>query len=59
MKALVMDDAPVALDLVAHFLGIATHDNVNAAPSPQPRGWRWTQGTDRLRSADGHADRIG
>jgi hypothetical protein len=22
-----------ALDLVAHFLGIATHDNINAAPS--------------------------
>ena len=23
----------VELDLVAHFLGIATHDNINAAPS--------------------------
>lgn len=26
-------DGSVDLDLVAHFLGIATHDNINAAPS--------------------------
>jgi hypothetical protein len=25
-------DDPAALDLVAHFLGIATHNNDNAAP---------------------------
>jgi len=43
MKTLTILDSPdmlktglggdCALDLVAHFLGIATHDNVNAAPS--------------------------
>ncbi len=26
-------DDQIVLDLVAHFLGIATHDNDNAAPS--------------------------
>lgn len=33
----------IILDLVAHFLGIAPHDNVNAAPSalsfPQKSVW--------------------
>ncbi|MBY6201414.1 response regulator [Maritalea mobilis] len=33
MKVMLVDDDPIALDLVAHFLGIATHHNVNAAPS--------------------------
>ncbi len=32
----VYDDLAV-LDLVAHFLGIATHHNINAAPSAAPR----------------------
>ncbi|UWQ95648.1 hypothetical protein K3728_18660 [Rhodobacteraceae bacterium M385] len=33
MKVETIHDDPVALDLVAHFLGIADHDNINAAPS--------------------------
>ncbi len=33
MKEFVFRDDPALLDLVAHFLGIATHDNVNAPPS--------------------------
>ena len=33
MKVLVIDDDPAVLDLVVHFLGLATHHNVNAAPS--------------------------
>lgn len=33
MKEFVLRDDPAVLDLVAHFLGIATHDNVNAPPS--------------------------
>ncbi|WP_442639980.1 hypothetical protein [Roseicyclus sp.] len=33
MKVFVFDDDPAVLDLVAHFLGIAVHDNVNAPPS--------------------------
>lgn len=33
MQVVAIDSDPAALDLVAHFLGIATHDNVNAAPS--------------------------
>lgn len=33
MKVLAVDDDHAVLDLVAHFLGIATHDNENAAPS--------------------------
>lgn len=30
-------DDPLVLELVAHFLGIATHHNKNAAPSPSSR----------------------
>jgi hypothetical protein len=33
MKVLAVGDDQAALDLVAHFLGIATHDNDNVAPS--------------------------
>lgn len=33
MKVIAVDDDQAMLDLVAHFLGIVTHDNVNAAPS--------------------------
>lgn len=33
MFVLPYTDGPVVLDLVAHFLGVASHDNVNAAPS--------------------------
>ena len=33
MKVLTVYDDPTVLDLVAHFLGIATHHNDNAAPS--------------------------
>ncbi|MDO8884553.1 MAG: hypothetical protein U0934_17565 [Pseudotabrizicola sp.] len=33
MKVLMIDDDQATLDLVAHFLGIATHHNINAAPS--------------------------
>ena len=33
MQVSAIDHDPAALDLVAHFLGIATHDNVNAAPA--------------------------
>lgn len=33
MKTYPFDDDGAVLDLVAHFLGIATHDNVNAPPS--------------------------
>lgn len=33
MKVLAVDDDQAILDLVAHFLGIATYHNVNAAPS--------------------------
>ncbi|RFP88267.1 hypothetical protein DZK27_09255 [Rhodobacteraceae bacterium 63075] len=33
MQLVAIDDDGAALDLVAHFLGIASHDNVNAAPS--------------------------
>lgn len=34
MKVLTVHDDHAILDLVMHFLGIATHHNVNAAPSP-------------------------
>jgi hypothetical protein len=30
-------DDPLVLELVAHFLGIATHHNKNAAPSASAR----------------------
>tara|TARA_R110002049_G_scaffold217251_3_gene388679 strand:+ start:5452 stop:5625 length:174 start_codon:yes stop_codon:yes gene_type:complete len=30
-------DDPLVLELVAHFLGIATHHNKNAPPSASPR----------------------
>lgn len=33
MNVFAVDDGQPMLGLVAHFLGIATHDNVNAAPS--------------------------
>jgi DNA-binding NtrC family response regulator len=33
MKVLAVDDDQAILDLVVHFLGIATHHNVNAAPT--------------------------
>lgn len=33
MQVSAIDHDPAALDLVAHYLGIATHDNVNASPS--------------------------
>lgn len=33
MKVFGIDDGQAVVDLVAHFLGIATHHNVNAAPS--------------------------
>lgn len=33
MKVLAVDDDQAMLDLLVHFLGIATHHNVNAAPS--------------------------
>ena len=33
MKVLALEDDGATLDLVAHFLGIATHHNVNAAPA--------------------------
>ena len=33
MKVLAFEDDGATLDLVAHFLGIATHHNVNAAPA--------------------------
>jgi len=33
MKVLGIDDGQAVVDLVAHFLGIATHHNVNAAPA--------------------------
>lgn len=33
MKVLMVEDDQVILDLVAHFVGIAIHHNVNAAPS--------------------------
>ena len=33
MKVHALDDDQAMLDLVMHFLGIATHHNVNAAPS--------------------------
>ncbi len=36
MKVLAGYDDPTALDLVAHFLGIAMHHNDNAAPSAIP-----------------------
>ncbi len=32
MKLRVVDFDLAALEFVAHFLGIATHDNLNAAP---------------------------
>lgn len=33
MKNFSIYNDEAVLDLVAHFLGIATHDNINAAPS--------------------------
>lgn len=33
MVFLMSNDNRATLDLVAHFLGIVTHDNINAAPS--------------------------
>lgn len=33
MKVLAVNDDQAVLDLVVHFLGIATHHNINAAPS--------------------------
>lgn len=36
MKAYAFDGDRVVMDLVAHFLGIATHHNINAAPSSWP-----------------------
>ena len=33
MIAMTNQDVFVSFDLVAHFLGIATHDNINAAPA--------------------------
>lgn len=33
MKHVVVFDDVMALDLVAHFLGIAQHHNINAPPS--------------------------
>lgn len=36
MRVRAVDDDPAVLDLVAHFLGIATHDNINAAPTSAP-----------------------
>ena len=38
MFVLPFTDGPVVLDLVAHFLGVASHDNVNAAPSGYAEG---------------------
>lgn len=35
MIVFAVDDDPAVLDLVVHFLGIATHHNVNAAPSEE------------------------
>ena len=34
MIALPNHDVFVPFDLLAHFLGIATHENINAAPVP-------------------------
>ena len=33
MEVLAFDSDEAVLELVVHFLGIATHDNINAAPS--------------------------
>lgn len=33
MKVLTVHEDQAILDLVVHFLGIAIHDNINAAPS--------------------------
>lgn len=33
MEVLAFDSDEAALELVVHFLGIAKHDNINAAPS--------------------------
>jgi len=33
MEVLVFDSDEAVLELVAHFLGVATHHNINAAPS--------------------------
>ena len=37
MKEFVFHDDHAVMDLVAHFLGIATHDNINAPPSGMAR----------------------
>ncbi|MBF9060109.1 hypothetical protein HKCCSP123_13055 [Rhodobacterales bacterium HKCCSP123] len=33
MNVIIQGEDHAVLDLVAHFLGLATHDNVNAAPA--------------------------
>lgn len=38
MDLMTLDADRVMLDLVAHFLGIAEHDNINAAPSALAAG---------------------
>lgn len=38
MRVVAMDGDQAMLDLVVHFLGIATHHNINAAPSAVPEG---------------------
>lgn len=33
MNVIILGEDQVVLDLVAHFMGIAVHDNLNSAPS--------------------------
>ena len=43
MNVIILGDDQAILDLVAHFMGIAVHDNINAAPSaraPRKQGPR-------------------
>ncbi|NKX45923.1 hypothetical protein [Roseicyclus persicicus] len=35
MQVFAVENDLATLDLVAHFLGIAVHHNINAAPSPR------------------------
>jgi hypothetical protein len=43
MHVVILGEDPAALDLVAHFLGLATHDNINAAPSARLPGTRTSE----------------
>lgn len=43
MNVIILGEDKAILDLVAHFMGIAAHDNINAAPSarvPRQQGPR-------------------